>query len=227
MAKLRTVFFDVGQTLLAPNLDVTLEPLHRRGIQPTGEQLDATEIRARRKMDDLRLKHQDSVDASYADIYFGDLMQQFGLTDTAIKQELIARGRNALNYTRMLPSVPETLAKLSNRFQMAVISNADGNIERLLHNVGLADFFASITDSTVFGREKPAPEIFHHALDTVGAKPEHSVYVGDVYSIDYVGATAVGMKAVLVDRLGTYEGLAVPRISRMDDLENTLTALDA
>jgi putative hydrolase of the HAD superfamily len=227
MAKLRTVFFDVGQTLLAPNLDVTLEPLHGRGIHPTREQLDATEIRARRKMDDLRLKHQDSVDASYADIYFGDLMEQFDLNDPAIKQELIARGRNALNYTRMLPSVPETLAKLSNRFQMAVISNADGNIEQLLRNVGLASFFASITDSTVFGREKPAPEIFHHALDTVGAKPEHSVYVGDVYSIDYVGATAVGMKAVLVDRLGTYEGLAVPRISRMDDLENTLTALDA
>lgn len=177
-------------------------------------------------MDDLRLKHQDSVDASYADIYFGDLMQQFGLTDMAIKQELIGHGRNALNYTCMLPSVPETLARLSGRFQMAVISNADGNIEQLLRNVGLVNFFASITDSTVFGREKPAPEIFEHALNSVGAKAEHSVYVGDVYSIDYVGATAVGMKAVLVDRIGTYKGLAVPRISRMDELESTLSHLD-
>jgi putative hydrolase of the HAD superfamily len=227
MSKVGTIFFDVGQTLLAPDLDVTLEPLHRRGVRPTREQLEGTEMRARRRMDDLRLNHLDSVDANYADVYFSDLLAQFALDDTPLKLDLIARGRNALNYTWLLPFVKETLSSLAGHFQMAVISNADGNIARLLHNVGLASYFASITDSAVFGREKPAPEIFRHALDSVGARAEESVYVGDVYSIDYVGATAVGMKAVLVDRIGTYEGLEVPRISQLDQLEPVLRTLAA
>jgi FMN phosphatase YigB (HAD superfamily) len=227
MPKLDTIFFDVGQTLLAPDLDVTLEPLGRCGIRPTREQLEGTEIRARRKMDDLRLRHHDSIDANYANLYFSDLLAQFSIDDNALKGELIARGRNALNYTRLLPFVKETLSALAGRFQMAVISNADGNIARLLHNVGLGSYFASITDSAVFGREKPAPEIFRHALDSVRARAAASVYVGDVYSIDYVGATAVGMQAVLVDRLGTYEGLEVPRITQLDQLEPVLRTLEA
>jgi putative hydrolase of the HAD superfamily len=225
MPRIDAIFFDVGQTLLAPNLDVTLEPLHRRGILPTQQQLEGTEIRARRKMDDLRLQHHDSIDANYADVYFSDLLAQFAIDDPALKQELIRRGRNALNYTRLLPAVRETLSTLAGRFQMAVISNADGNIAKLLENVGLASYFVSVTDSAVFGREKPAPEIFHHALTSVGVPAAASVYVGDVYSVDYLGATAVGMKAVLVDRLGTYDGLAVPRISVLDQLEPALRSL--
>ena len=227
MPKIDTIFFDVGQTLLAPNLDVTLEPLHSRGILPTQQQLEGTEIRARLKMDELRLHHHGSIDANYADVYFSDLLAQFAIDALALKQELIRRGRNALNYTSLLPSVRETLTALAGRFQMAVISNADGNIAKLLENVGLASYFVSITDSAVFGREKPAPEIFHHALTSVGVPAETSVYVGDVYSIDYVGATAVGMKAVLVDRMGTYAGLAVPKISLLEQLEPVLKTFEA
>jgi len=59
----------------------------------------------------------------------------------------------------------------------------------------------------------------------MGAKPEESVYVGDIYSVDYVGATEAGMKAVLIDELGTYDGLDLPRISKLAELEPVLEEL--
>ena len=33
----------------------------------------------------------------------------------------------------------------------------------------------------------------------MNAAPEESLYVGDVYSVDYLGATGAGMKAILMD----------------------------
>jgi len=36
------------------------------------------------------------------------------------------------------------------------------------------------------------------------ARAEESLYVGDVYSVDYIGATNAGMRAVLFDVTGAY-----------------------
>ena len=38
------------------------------------------------------------------------------------------------------------------------------------------------------------------------AKAEDSLYVGDVYSVDYLGATGVGMQGILMDVSGAYRG---------------------
>jgi len=48
---LRAIFFDAGNTLVFPNLERTLAPLHARGIRPEREQLHAAERTAKRKLD--------------------------------------------------------------------------------------------------------------------------------------------------------------------------------
>jgi putative hydrolase of the HAD superfamily len=223
MPPLKNIFFDVGHTLLGPNYDITLAPLYERGIRPTPEQMRATELRTRRQLDDLHAQGRvPTMDANYASFYFTDLLSQFQVTDEALKQELMRRSRRALNYTRVLPAARETLARFQGRYQMAIISNADGTIAELLRGLEMAGYFASITDSGVCGHEKPAPEIFEQALASVGARPEESLYVGDVYSVDYVGATNVGMSAVIIDALGVYSEMAVPRVERLDQLEALL-----
>ena len=73
-------------------------------------------------------------------------------------------------------------------YQVAVISNADGRIKDVLRKCGIADCFRTITDSGLVGYEKPHPEIFRQALKTMNAAPEESLYVGDVYCVDYLGA---------------------------------------
>jgi FMN phosphatase YigB (HAD superfamily) len=51
------------------------------------------------------------------------------------------------------------------------------------------------------------------------ADPAESLYVGDVYSVDYVGATKAGMHAVLFDVAGAYRDREVPRVESLAALE--------
>ena len=103
-----------------------------------------------------------------------------------------------------------------------MISNADGGIERVLSRCGIADCFESITDSGIVGVEKPRPEIFQAALKSMQARADESLYVGDVYSVDYVGARNAGMEAVLLDVAGAYRDRELPRIESLEQLETWL-----
>jgi putative hydrolase of the HAD superfamily len=105
---------------------------------------------------------------------------------------------------------------------LAVISNADGKIEDVLKRSGIADCFATITDSGLVGYEKPHPAIFQAALQAMDAKPQESLYVGDVYSVDYLGATQAGLQAVLIDVSGAYREMNVPRVESLEELEDWL-----
>jgi FMN phosphatase YigB (HAD superfamily) len=52
--------------------------------------------------------------------------------------------------------------------------------------------------------------------------PEESLYVGDVYSVDYLGATSAGMQAVLMDVPGAYRDKGVPRVESLAELQTAL-----
>jgi len=130
--------------------------------------------------------------------------------------------RVSANWCDIRPGTRETLQRLGRRFPLAVISNADGKIADVLSRCGIADCFLTITDSGLVGREKPHPEIFQAALRTMNAAPEHSLYVGDVYSVDYLGATAAGMQAVLFDVAGAYRDSGLPRVESLEELEAML-----
>ena len=103
-----------------------------------------------------------------------------------------------------------------------MISNADGKIDLVLRQCGIGDCFASITDSGNVGHEKPHPAIFEAALRALKADPAESLYVGDLYSVDYVGATNAGMEAVLFDVAGTYRDRNLPRVESLAELETWL-----
>jgi HAD superfamily hydrolase (TIGR01549 family) len=64
------------------------------------------------------------------------------------------------------------------------------------------------------GKTKPHGSIFKAVLDLLDVAPSDAAMVGDTYEDDIAGALALGMRAVLVDRLGLYEDYQ-PRI---DDL---------
>ena len=54
------------------------------------------------------------------------------------------------------------------------------------------------------------------------ADPAESLYVGDVYSVDYVGAKRAGMQAVLFDVAGAYRDRDLPRVESLPQLETWL-----
>ena len=224
--RFKSVFFDVANTLAYADLAVTLHPLSKRGVQPTDAQLRNAEITARRAVDALGASGAHSnPDATYWKSLLGNLLGALGIQDGEIESELTFECRAARNWTRVLPGTPEVLQRLASKYDLAIISNSDGTTERLLKQVELARFFRTVTDSGVVGVHKPSPEIFYLALKSMQTAPEESVYVGDIYSVDFLGARAAGMQAVLFDGSGTYAGLDVPKINHLVQLEKLLTTL--
>jgi FMN phosphatase YigB (HAD superfamily) len=59
------------------------------------------------------------------------------------------------------------------------------------------------------------------------AEAQHSLYVGDVYSVDYLGATRAGMRAMLFDVSGAYRGNGLPRVESLEELEGKLHSLSS
>ena len=214
---LRVVFFDVGSTLLFANREQMLEPLYARGIQPSESQLRAMECRVKNEFDDA-MEHGGKPDHGFWGMFYARLFGDLDLRDEDLRRQLIANTRASMNWNRMRPGTREALERIGAKYRTAVISNADGRIAELLAGCGIADCFETITDSGVVGYEKPHPVIFEAALRAMGEKPGESLYVGDVYSVDFVGATSAGMHAVLFDVCGAYREKGLPRVESLEEL---------
>jgi putative hydrolase of the HAD superfamily len=218
MAQARVIFFDVGNTLLFPNRATMLAPIARER-HPTLAQWQALERRTKTEFD--QGMQSGRVDHSFWWTFHTYLLEQLG-ADTALRETLVANTQNSANWDQILPGTRNALRRLAEKFRIAVISNADGRIENVLSRCGIADCFESITDSGIVGVEKPRREIFEAALKTMNASAEESVYVGDVYSVDYVGARSAGMDAILFDLAGAYRSRDTSRVESLEQLESWL-----
>lgn len=119
-----------------------------------------------------------------------------------------------------IPGLPGMLEKLAARYTLGLISNTHHPplVHRQLAAAQLERFFPTLVTSVEFGKRKPAPEIFHHALALCDAKPETSLYVGDSYSADYLGALGAGLRALLIDPDGKYNIPPEERLSHLLEL---------
>jgi HAD superfamily hydrolase (TIGR01549 family) len=218
MPNRRVIFFDVGNTLLFPNRAKMLAPIssHRH---PTLEQWQALERKTKNEFD--QGMQTGRVDHGFWWIFHTYLLAELG-EDAGIRDALIENTQNSANWDQILPGTREAIERISQTFRIAVISNADGGIERVLSRCGIADCFESITDSAIVGVEKPRPEIFAAALKSMQAHANESLYVGDVYSVDYVGARNAGMEAILLDVAGAYRDREMSRVESLQQLETWL-----
>jgi len=218
MADRRVIFFDVGNTLLFPNRAKMLDSI-ASDRHPTLEQWQALERRTKSEFD-LGMQ-SGKVDHSFWWIFHTYLLQQLG-EDTGLRDLLVEKTQNSANWDYMPQGTRKSLDRLRQKFRIAVISNADGGIERVLTRCGIADCFESITDSGIVGIEKPHAEIFEAALAAMNARANESLYIGDVYSVDYLGARNAGMQAVLFDVAGAYRDRDLPRVESLEQLESWL-----
>src|SRR5438876_9308526 len=152
------------------------------------------------------------------------LFEELGLQQDGLRDSLVTATRVSANWGAMRPGTREILQRIGKRSRIGVISNSDGKIAALLERHGIADCFLNMTDSGLVGREKPHPAIFHAALRTMNVAPEESLYVGDLYSVDYLGATGVGMQAILFDVCGAYREMDLPRVESLEELEQKLSS---
>jgi putative hydrolase of the HAD superfamily len=229
-SKINFIFFDVGNTLLFPNRERIHAPLIERGIVLDTEHLRDLECRTKNQFDGLMTKNG-STDHSFWWMFYSQLLSEIEFADkddkdknevNGVRDRLVASIRNSGNWDTIRFGTAEQLRKIGEQYRIAVISNADGKIEDVLRKCGIVDCFRTITDSGLVGYEKPHPEIFLQALNSMNAAPEESLYVGDMYSVDYLGATGAGMQAVLMDVPGAYHDKEVRRVEDLVELQMVL-----
>src|ERR1700680_1611092 len=219
MARCHFIFFDVGNTLLFPNRARMLAPL-AEDRHPTLEAWQALERRTKHEFDQGLLVGK--VDHGFWSTFQTYLLQGVNALDDSVRNLLVENTQTSANWNRILPGTRDALERLRKEYALAVISNADGRIDAVLRDCGVVDCFQSITDSGKVGHEKPHPAIFEAALHAMEAEATESLYVGDVYSVDYVGARQVGMQAVLFDVAGAYRERGLPRVGSLAELETWL-----
>jgi putative hydrolase of the HAD superfamily len=228
-ADLAAVLFDVGGTLLRPDYETIVQSAAKRSQQVDIASLPRAESEAKQSIDS-RAKSQGKAgktDAERLQPFFCDLLRAAGVADESaatIAGDLVALHVEANLWRVPMPGALETLLGLRSRgLRVAAVSNADGRVAELLRVAGLAEHLDLVVDSHLEGVEKPDPEIFRRALGRLEVPAQQAVYIGDIYSIDAVGARAAGLRPVIIDPSDGYPPLDCPKIT---DLRELLSAVD-
>lgn len=103
------------------------------------------------------------------------------------------------------PEVPGLLNKLrAAGFALAVVSNRSNPYDELMQALDLTQHFDFWLAAGEIGAFKPDPAVLHHAAQRAGVGADQTVYVGDNFYADVLGARAAGMHPVLFDPNGIY-----------------------
>ncbi|MCH7228360.1 HAD-IA family hydrolase [Haloferula sp. A504] len=103
------------------------------------------------------------------------------------------------NAWSVLPGVVEAL-EVAHGFRLAVVSNFDRRLHRVLDELGLAPHFELILTSADARARKPSPVIFEHALQQLGLSPSQVRHVGDSAIADGEGAGNAGIRGYVLGR---------------------------
>lgn len=90
----------------------------------------------------------------------------------------------------------EILKKLSVNYPLVLVSNYYGNMETVLREFGIRDYFKDVVDSAVVGVRKPDPFIFTIGVERLGLKASQVAVVGDSFERDIVPAKKIGCTTI-------------------------------
>lgn len=183
--------FDAGQTLVDLDLDFLAQRLDERGVRVAAAALAEAVPGAWRRYDEL-------VDGTRGHPWhelMTALLTGAGVADTApLVDWLWSEQPRANLWRRPIPDMVALARALAAAHPVAVLSNAEGGLAVLLHEIGIADPFVQIFDSGRLGVEKPDRRIFDHALAATGQRA--GIHIGDSWSADIEGALGAGWRAI-------------------------------
>lgn len=85
---------------------------------------------------------------------------------------------------------------LSEKYDLALVSNFYGNLSAVLQDFGLLRCFKVVVDSTIAGVRKPDPQIFQVALEQLGYAAKEVTVIGDSFNKDIQPALSLGCQAI-------------------------------
>ena len=146
-----------------------------------------------------------------------DASSAFRLADEAMVVFLDAR-----HDVTFFDGALEVLEELASRYVLGALSNGNADVFRL----GLGDFFSFDYSAAKVGASKPAPDMFHAALEHAGADPEQMVHVGDHPEDDIRAAADLGIHTVWVNLTGEPYPDDAPATVEVTDLREVPSRID-
>jgi HAD superfamily hydrolase (TIGR01549 family) len=110
-------------------------------------------------------------------------------------------------------------------YVLAVISNRDRPFQDVLESHSLSEFFPYALAGGEVDIYKPEPGIFEHALQQLKVAAAQTVYVGDNYYADILGARRAGLQPVLYDPEHIFPDADCETIRSFDELIPVIQAL--
>jgi len=220
---LRAVLFDVDFTLARPGPELGPEGYvragERRGVVLESSRYEEAREAARRELKrHPELDHDEEIWIAFTEqIVLG--MGGSAPTSHEIAVELTSAWELHENFEIYDDAAPTLAALRRAGLRIGLVSNSARDIAAFARHHSL-DVDAGIS-SLHHGKTKPHASIFQAVLDLLGVRADEAAMVGDTYEDDIAGALALGMRAVLVDRLGLERSFE-PRIRDLHALPAAL-----
>ncbi len=230
---LKAVFFDVGNTLIFPFpsvpevcRDVLAQAGHFHDLDAIDSLMPLIDAyyEDRYRADDTFWTDEEETSGVWVGMY-SLLCRRLGIEESA--SVLARRVYDQFGLTerwRAYEDVAPAFERLHARgLKLGIISNWDSRLVGLMDGLGLSTHLGSVVSSADVGLRKPDPRIFELACSRLGILPSEAAHVGDHHYADVLGARAVDMQPVLIDRHDNGPAAVGPRpITTFDSLEAEL-----
>lgn len=122
------------------------------------------------------------------------------------------------------------LDELKGKYKLLLLTNGSPDLQntKLEITPELVPYFDQIVISGAFGRGKPDPSLFEHALSLLNIDKDNVLMVGDNLMTDILGASRAGIKSVWINRHNKERNEVIPdyEITRLDELFSILEKLN-
>lgn len=150
-------------------------------------------------------------------------LKKMGIDDPEFGHELAERFPEE---RRKTPFVYEEtfniLDSLKGKYKLLLLTNGSPDLQntKLAITPELVPYFDQIVISGDFGRGKPDPTIFEHALSRMSLNKDEVLMVGDNLMTDILGANRVGIKSVWINRHDKERNEVIPtyEIKHLEEL---------
>jgi putative hydrolase of the HAD superfamily len=222
--QLKALLFDFGGTLAFLDFELLAREFSREGRKLDALALEHAEYAGRAAIDRHLMSDGNKVVAGAYEQFFRGWMEAVGIPENEFldcSAKFLAIHREATLWRVVRPGIVEALeAFKSAGYKLAIVSNAEGQVEADAKRFGLAKYFDVIIDSHIVGVAKPDPRIFQIALERLGVGPDEVKFTGDIYSIDVEGARAAGIEARLIDQHRRYTWVEHEKIVHISELHS-------
>jgi REG-2-like HAD superfamily hydrolase len=210
---IRTVFFDAGFTLLRPYPSTpeichqVCQQLHLHvHLDQVSEQMEAAEEYFFRQTQlNRRIWAEEQAITDFWLEYYLHLLRPLVEEQDEVRLYQLAQSIHQ-EFSRhtsweVYPDVIQTLETLKTRgYNLGVISDWGSALGPILQKLHLSQYFDCLLISAVTRHAKPSPHLYELALQRANTISDYSLHIGDSYVLDVLGARAVGITPVLLDR---------------------------